>query len=101
MASLTADYPLLQGVPRHVRALETDGVIFYLAIREHIGFLEVLRSLSWRTMVYEGNEMESVETLSDFLEGLRAVCDFSLVRAIDYRDGEGSPRPLAILRRED
>jgi hypothetical protein len=98
-ANLTPDYPLLEDLPAQIPQSPPRGVLFYLAMRKHIGFLDQLALLPWRAMVYEGNEVESLATLPEFLSGLEKLCRFEVAEAIDYSDGESAPRPLAILIR--
>jgi hypothetical protein len=100
-AELRPDYPLLRDMPKHLQTEDRRGVVFHLAMRKHIGFLEQLPDLPWRAMVYEGNEEESLATLETWLSGLRKLCRFTIAEAIDYSDGECAPRPLAILIRQD
>lgn len=97
---LHSGYDLLADVPEHVVSQLDESVVFYLAIRHHVGFLESLASIPWRVMVYEGGETESAERLEEVLGDLREVCDFRVATAIDFRDSETLPRPLAILIRE-
>jgi hypothetical protein len=99
-AALVPDYPLIDDVPEHVRRGASEGVVFYLAMVKHIGFLNGLAALPWRVMVYEGNEIERLATLDEHLAALRPLCRFRVAEAVDYTDGEGRPRPLAILVRD-
>jgi hypothetical protein len=98
-AELTSGYPLLDDVPEFLRPKLDGAIVFYLAIAHHVGFLSGLREIPWAAMVYEGAEGQSVETLPEQLADLRAMCDFSIVDAIDFRDGETGPRSLALLLR--
>jgi hypothetical protein len=92
-------YPLRADIPSHLEDHMEDAVVFYLAIRHHIGFLHDLGSLPWHTMVYEGGETETTETLESTFDELRERADVEILVAEDFRDGEGRPRPLAVLRR--
>ena len=48
----------------------------------------------------EGSELETTAELEETLAPLRALCSFTIASAFDYRDGEGRPRPLAVLLRD-
>jgi hypothetical protein len=75
-------------------------VVLYLAVRHNTGFfVSGLADIPWKALVYEGGEVESVATLEESLSGLRELCDFEVVDAIDFRDGETGSRPLAVLVR--
>ena len=99
-ADLTSDYRLLDDVPPILRPRLDRALILYLALRHNVGyFLSCLGEMPWEIMVYEGGEEESVSTLPETLSELRSICDFSVARALDYRDSETGSRPLALLVR--
>jgi hypothetical protein len=98
-AELEGDYDVLADVPPHLEPLLGGSTVLYLAIRHHVGFLRSLARFDWETMVYEGSEDESVGTLPEHLRDLRELCDFEVAAAVDFRDGETRPRPLAVLVR--
>jgi SAM-dependent methyltransferase len=96
---LDPDRPLAAEVPPHLRERLDGAIVLYLAIRHHVGWLRALAEIPWRALLYEGGEQESVATLEDSLRGLRELCDFDVAAAVDFRDGEGDPRPVAVLVR--
>jgi hypothetical protein len=96
---LPQDYALSSDVPDRLRPKMDGCVLFYLAVRHHIGILDEVKHLPWDTLVYEGGETETVDTLPEALRDLSSATDFEISLAEDFRDGEGAPRPLAILRR--
>ena len=98
-AELAADYVLAQDVPAHVVPALPGSIVLYLAIRHHVGFLTSLATLPWEVLVYEGGETESAGRIDDALTDLAALCSFDVAAAIDFRDGEGAARPLAVLVR--
>ena len=99
-AELVRDYPLRSDIPTHLTPLLPDSVVFYLAMRRHIGFLRQLGDIPWRLMIYEGGEMETVDTLRDFLEDLSTLCEFKIAAVRQFRDSETGARPLAVLVRD-
>jgi hypothetical protein len=86
-------------LPPHLRPLMNDSLVLYLAIRDHIGFVADLGELPWRALVYEGGETESAARLEEALAPLRQRTTFRVASAVDFRDGEGLARPLAVLLR--
>jgi len=98
-AEMDANYRFLDDVPEHLRPRLDGSLVLYLAIRHHIGFLRQLGEFRWRALVYEGGELEGVDRLGESLAGLRELCDFEVAAAVDFRDGEGRARPVAILVR--
>lgn len=97
---LTADYALLDDIPEPLHRRLPGAVVLYLAVRHNTGFfVSGLRDIPWKVLVYEGGEEESVATLDESLSDLRKLCDFKVVDAVDFRDGETGSRPLAVLVR--
>ena len=97
---LTADYSLLDDIPESLHGRLPGAVVLYLALRHNTGFfVSGLADIPWEALVYEGGEEESVATLDESLRDLRKLCDFTVVDAIDFRDGETGSRPLAVLVR--
>jgi hypothetical protein len=99
-AEMSPEYALRPGVPPHLEERLGGCIVLYLAIRHHIGFVSDLGEIPWRALVYEGGETESVGRLDDALAPLREQVALRVAAAIDFRDGEGLSRPLAVLVRE-
>ena len=97
--ALSERYELGQDLPPHVSPLLNDSLVLYLAIREHIGFVADLAELPWRALVYEGGATESAAGLEEALAPLRQRTTFRVASAVDFREGEGLARPLAVLIR--
>lgn len=98
-ADLGEHHRLAPDVPPGPAALLDGCVVLYLAIRHHVGFVADLADLPWRVLVYEGGEEETAGALETTLAPLRERCAFTIADRRDYRDGEGRPRPLAVLVR--
>jgi hypothetical protein len=98
-ATLSPQYELGPDLPPHVRPLLNDSVVLYLAVRDQVGFVADLGTLPWRALVYEGAETESVTGLERTLGSLRRSTAFTVASAVDFQDGEGLTRPLAVLVR--
>lgn len=98
-ADLTAGRPIGADVPAHLAGALDGSILLYLAIRHHVGFVCDVAELPWRAMVYEGGEEETAAGLEQTLAPVLAGGGISVAAAIDYRDGEGDPRPLAVLIR--
>jgi hypothetical protein len=99
-ASLSPDYRLADDVPEHLVTHLDGSIVFYLAIRHHVGFVADLAELPWSALVYEGSELETTEGLEETLAPLRERCEFRIASAFAHRDGEGRSRPLAVLVRQ-
>lgn len=97
--TLSPRYELGPDLPPHVHPLMNDSLVLYLAIRHHVGFVADLAELPWRALVYEGAETESAARLTETLAPLRQRTKFSVASAVDFREGDGLTRPLAVLIR--
>lgn len=94
--NLSKNYPLKRDIPGRFVSMLDNTIIFYLAVREHIGFISALADIPWQAMVYEGHQGEDLSNLSD----LSKMCKFSIAASIEYRDADSNTRPLAVLVRE-
>jgi PST family polysaccharide transporter len=98
-ANIGPNYSLSHDIPLHCAAHLRESVIFYLSVRRDIGLLESLRSMSWRALVYEGEETESVASARDALRPLLAT-GAEIVVALRVSAEESRDRPLVVLKRE-
>ena len=78
---------------------DLDGcVISYLAVRQHIGWLDALARIRWSHLIYEGHQGENFE--SDMNEFAQLV-DFEILEATQYADGLSDERTVALLKRKN
>jgi hypothetical protein len=91
-------YDLQEDVPNYLRQCLSESVIFYLAIRQHIGLMECLPELPWRALIYEGHEGETIEELDEYLALLLRQGSRIVLRTY-IADGFCARRPLALLLR--
>jgi hypothetical protein len=98
-AELSKDYPLPADVPPHLHHLLDESVVFYLAIRHHVGFLDALQTLPWKVMVYEEAEHRSLEQMREVLGELQGMVPCRIAGAELFEDGDCGRRPLAVLVR--
>lgn len=75
-------------------------ILFYLAMRKHIGFPDGVNQLPFQTMVYEGHEDETLEDTKNYLQEILSKWKLKTVCMTTYRDGDSKARSLAILRRQ-
>jgi hypothetical protein len=90
---------LFSQLPDHLKGLNReDGVLSYLSVREHVGWLSGLAELPWRYMLYEGhpedrqidtyiaelNERIPVRLLTTdrVSDGLTGTCDIALIERL-------------------
>ncbi|MGI9386390.1 MAG: hypothetical protein ACR2OX_03065, partial [Methyloligellaceae bacterium] len=87
---------LANDLPAHLRDVAQDrGVINYLAVRGHVGWLNALEKLPWRYMVYEGHQDD--EDLENYVSELCKRVPVRIVAADKVSDAHSRPRDVAIL----
>jgi hypothetical protein len=96
--AIGAGTDFLAAVPERFRR-RSDGILFYLAISDHIGFPAGIAALPWRWMLYEGHADQGV---GDQVQRLQQVPWLAAARLLGHRmaaDGDSPPRPLILLER--
>jgi hypothetical protein len=99
-AVIARDRPLPDDVPELVRPRLPGCVVSYLAVREHLGWLDALRDIPWRHLVYEGHEGEGQRQLELDLADLAALTPCRVAGAGHYQDGDSGRRWLALVERQ-
>jgi hypothetical protein len=96
---LDHDTDLFSQLPDHLKGLNREeGLLSYLSVREHVGWLSGLSQLPWRYMLYEGhpedrqidtyiaelNERIPVRLLTTdrVSDGLTGTCDIALIERL-------------------
>jgi hypothetical protein len=95
-AKLSSGYALEGDVPARYEHLLPESMVYYLAMREHIGLMKSLKTIPWRLLVYEGHQNEDLQearrTLLDHLPGrVRVAASRQLA------DGDCGTRPILLL----
>jgi hypothetical protein len=97
-AELDPMYPLEQDIAPHLHTSLREAVVFYLAVREHLGLLHSLQRIPWRILVYEGHQRENLEEVLTLLRSL-LNSDIDCITSAYISDGDCGVRPFAILLR--
>jgi len=78
-----------------------DSIIFFLAMREHLGFPKVLAKMKWKAFVYEGHGNESFEDSKKYLQEFSKQSKSTIAYIGMYQDSISPiPRPIALLIRK-
>ncbi len=75
------------------------GVLFYLAVSDHIGFPPGIAALPWTHMFYEGHADQGI---GDQYQRIKAVPWLAAAELLGHRmvsDGDSPARPLMLIRR--
>ena len=84
-------------VPSH--AVENKGaILFYLAMRKHIGFPDGVNRLPFEFIIYEGHENETLADTEEYLREIEEKWDLKNCGITSYQDGDSRDRFAAVLR---
>lgn len=95
---LRAGHDLRADIPGPFNRELEESIVFYLSIREHIGFLEALRTLPWRALFYEGHQGESIDDMRRQIEAFLGPA-VAVHHPALLRDGDCRSRPVCVLTR--
>jgi hypothetical protein len=97
-ANLSPLHSLSQDVRSELLPMLDESVVFYLSVHRHIGFVEELSAQTWRALVYEGHDGESVAEARHNVERLvgPGIALGSIRVAVD---GDSGPRPYCVAVR--
>jgi len=98
--NISSDTDFPSTLPENMN-LSKNPILFFLAMRKHVGFPDSVKNLPFKLMVYEDHEGES---LSDVKNYLKEIVDGWGLRTVDvasYMDRDSKrERVIAILRRD-
>lgn len=97
---ISSAQPMETNVPAFLRPALAGCAISYLAVREHIGWLDALARLPWSFIIYEGHEGETQADFDGHMREFEAMADFRVGAFSFYTDGDSDRRPVAILVRQ-
>ncbi|MHC4861327.1 MAG: hypothetical protein ACYTDY_14685, partial [Planctomycetota bacterium] len=95
---LSDAYDLRDDVPEGLVPRLRESVVFYLAVREHIGWMDCLGAIPWRVLVYEGHQGEGEVDVAELM-ALSDSNDLDVVLRTSAADGDCSARPIAVVVR--
>lgn len=98
-AVLTKSTPVAAQVPNHLSRLLNRSIVFYLAIRHHLGFIDALEQIPWEAVVYEGSPEENGEALETVIREFQGRVACKVVRGGRIEDGDTPSRPLLLFVR--
>jgi hypothetical protein len=98
-AQLSRTYPIMADIPAHVAPELGKSILFYLAIRHHIGLIDALASVPWNVLVYEGPQGETEEELGTVISQLCQMTPCEVAARSRIEDGDCTTRPVVLFRR--
>jgi len=94
---ISSAQPMEENVPAFLRPALAGCALSYLAVREHIGWLDALARVPWSFIIYEGHEGETQADFDEHMREFKAMADFRVGSFSFYTDGDSDRRPVAIL----
>jgi hypothetical protein len=98
-ARLSKDYSLSADIPTHLVPQLGNSILFYLAIRHHIGLIDALANVPWQILVYEGPQEETSEELHNVIHQIEQMTPCEVAAKGEIEDGDCTKRPLVVFRR--
>jgi hypothetical protein len=98
-ADLHAEYDFASDVPPWVAPRLHESVVFFLAMRKHIGVPSAIAAMPWRALVYEGHTGDGPDETHRYLQDLSARTGARVVASASYQD-RMTQRPIALLVRD-
>lgn len=93
---LGADTDFPSVVPAHLAG--SAGILFFLAVSEHIGFPPTLAGLPWTYMLYEGHADQDIQTAKQQIAEVPWL-KVDVMAARMVTDGDSPARPVLVLKR--
>ena len=93
---MSEKYDFVGTAPEWLRPKLNGAIVFFLAIRGHIGVPDSLVTMPWECLVYEGHQGETLEQIEDHVAPFTKA-GAQLVYKQYMRDGDSRPRPFGIL----
>ena len=97
---ISSDTDFDSTLPENVKS-SGNSILFFLAMRKHIGFPDSVKELPFKYLVYEDHEGESQSDVKDYLKEVVDGWGLRIVDVTSYVDGDSKrERVVAILRRD-
>jgi hypothetical protein len=97
-ADIQGKYRFADDVPDHLMENTGSSFLFFLSMRQHVGFPASMFRLPWRYMIYEDHQRES-SNIDAYIECLREMVAIDVLHRTSIKDGDTSQRPLLLLER--
>lgn len=88
----------LASVPQRFQSMR-NGILFYLAVSDHIGFPPGISDLPWEFMFYEGHANQDFKMSMDMIQKVPWLQGIEVVSHKTFADGDTPKRVVILLRR--
>jgi hypothetical protein len=97
---ISSETDFYSSLPENVTS-SANGILFFLAMRKHIGFPEKIKNLPFKFIIYEDHEGEAMSNVKNYLRGIVDNWGLRIVDVGSYVDGDSTrERVVAILCRD-
>jgi hypothetical protein len=94
------DTDFISKVPERYRG-KKDGILFYLALDDRMGFPEGGSELPWKYMFYEGQTGQNYATSLNRLQNIPWLRNAEVLAYRSFSDGDSPERVVFLLRRHN
>ena len=92
------DYNFFKCVPDRFKS-KKNGILFFLAVSDHIGFPAGLADLPWEYMFYEGHANQDYKMSIDMLREISWLKNVKEISHRTFADGDTPKRVVILLKR--
>jgi hypothetical protein len=97
---LDPKYQIAKDLPSWLASTGDGAVLFYLAVWRHMGFIEDVKHLPWKALVFEGHQDDSAAESAENYRTMERLWGCSVVATTTVTDGDSGSRDVALLVRE-
>jgi len=94
------DTDFISKVPERYRG-KKDGILFYLAVGDHVGFPGGVSELTWKYMFYEGHADQNYATSLNRLQNIPWLRNAEVLSHRSYSEEDSPERMVILLKRQD
>ena len=95
--ALNTDF--LTGIPDRYRT-QRNGILFFLAPGNHVGFPDGVKELPWEYMFYEGHAKQDYEMCLKNLRGVTWLKEAEVLSHTSLADGDTPEKVILLLKRQ-
>jgi hypothetical protein len=95
---ISEEYNFVKDVPDRLK-FRKNGILFFLAVSDHIGFPPGVADLPWEYMLYEGHANQDYKMSKGMLREISWLKDTKEISHRTFADGDTPKRVVILLKR--
>jgi len=96
---LSPEYNISESIPKWLKPKTDGSILFYLAAIQHVGIIQDLANIPWKTVFFEDHEGITNDEADSNLRQLQEAWGCQLLWQGKISDGDCGSRSVAILQR--